>query len=470
MNSAIADIPLIGGWLPLVVDLLAAALVILLVVVLLVPGRTDGVRVARSRSRRALIALGGSAVGAAVGLFLCWLLSDQLDLFDVSLTPISRAWVTAAFAGVGLAVVTFLTVPRADAGSRRGVVGRRGGRTAAVAAAITAVLAGTLGVNADFGQYTTLGSLIDSSVAAPLSSQLLASQLVAAPGSSTSSSGAARPLWKEAVSIGMPAHGVVGAVTIPSTVSGFAARGAYVYLPPAALLPHPVALPVLIMLSGQPGSPSNVISSGQIASVFDDFAAKHGGLAPIVVAPDQLGAPNRNPMCVDGSLGASATYLTVDVPAWIRSHLTVQTSSAAWAIGGFSQGGTCSIQLGAAHPELFSSIVDISGQIAPKNGGVAQTTALGFGGDAAAYRAALPEAVLARNAPYLDTVAVFGVGQLDSRYGPVASRMTAAASAAGIRATEAVSPGTGHDWHTVQWVLKNALGPVYHQLGLVAAG
>jgi S-formylglutathione hydrolase FrmB len=172
-------------------------------------------------------------------------------------------------------------------------------------------------------------------------------------------------------------------------------------------------------------------------------------------------------MCVDGSLGASATYLTVDVPNWIRSHLTVQPSPDAWAIGGFSQGGTCSIQLGAAHPELFSAIIDISGQLAPKNGGLTQTIAVGFGGNAAAYRSALPEAVLARHAPYRGMVAVFGVGQLDARYGPVAARLSAAAAAAGVQATEQVSPGTGHDWHTVQWVLTHGLDAVYVRLGLL---
>lgn len=469
MKIAIDEISLIGGWLPPVADILAVGLAILVLILLVVPRAAGGVRPAHSRARRALIAVGAAAAGAAIGLFLSWLLSDQLDLFDVSLTPTSRAWVAAAFAGVGLAVAAFLVMPPAQPGTRRRLVGRTSGRIAAVAAVVAALLAGTLGVNADFGQYTTVGSLFDNSVAEPFPLQVLARQLVAAPGASATGSGPARPLWKDAAVSGMPAVGLVGAVKIPGTVSKFHARGAYVYLPPAALVPHPVALPVLIMLSGQPGSPANVISSGRIAAVFDAFAAHHGGLAPIVVAPDQLGAPNRNPMCVDGSLGASASYLTVDVPAWIRSHLTVQTTSQAWAIGGFSQGGTCSIQLGAAHPELFSSIVDISGQIAPKNGGVVQTTDLGFGGDSAAYRAALPQSVLARNAPYSHSVAVFGVGQLDTRYGPVAARMTAAASAAGILATEAISPGTGHDWHTVQWVLENALGSVYHQLGLVAA-
>jgi len=123
----------------------------------------------------------------------------------------------------------------------------------------------------------------------------------------------------------------------------------------------------------------------------------------------------------------------------------------------------------AARDKLGQEVIafDVSGQLAPKNGGLTQTIAVGFGGDAAAYRAALPEAVLARHAPYRGMVAVFGVGQLDARYGPVAARMSAAASAAGVQATEQVSPGTGHDWHTVQWVLTHGLGSVYVRLGLL---
>ena len=456
MNAAIADIRLTGGWLPVIVDLAAIVLTVLLVGLLALPVRRAGGLSARRRLRRTAFAAVGSLLGAAIGLLLCWLLSDQLNLFDVSLTPMSRAWVAGAFAVVGAASVALVGVGV----PRRGV---------AVAAAVMALAAATLGVNADFGQYTTIGSLTGASVAPHFPTQVLAEQRSGAPGATAPTADGAHSLWRNAVAIGMPARGLVGAVNIPSTVSHFAARAAYVYLPPAALAPNPVPLPVIIMLSGQPGSPSNVISSGQIASVLDAFAAAHDGLAPIVVVPDQLGAPVRNPMCVDSSLGASASYLTVDVPAWIRTHLTVESSPEAWGIGGFSQGGTCAIQLGAAHPELFSAIIDISGQLAPKNGGLAQTIALGFGGDAAAYHSALPETLLARNAPYRNMVAVFGVGQLDTRYGPIAAQVRAASEAAGIRSTLATSPGTGHDWHTVKWVLENALQPVYAQLGLVRA-
>ncbi|MEO6533252.1 MAG: alpha/beta hydrolase-fold protein [Pseudolysinimonas sp.] len=443
--------------MPVIVDL-AQLLLVAAVVVLALFGRRSrlGARDRRVRGRlgRGLIIAASALAGSLVGWASCWLLSDQWDLFDVSLTPVSRAWVAVAFAGVGVAVTG-----AALSGWRARIV--------ATAAVVASLMAGAIGVNADFGQYTTVGSLSDHQVAPPLPASLLALQAHAAPDrlghAAASATPSSRPQNGSGSSV---AHGVVGSVVIPATVSHFAARPAYIYLPPAALRAHPVPLPVIVMLSGQPGSPGTVISSGNIAAIFDSFARSHGGVAPIVVVADQLSAPQNNPMCVDGALGASESYLTVDVPNWIRSHLTVRTAAKDWAIAGFSQGGTCAIQLGSAHPGLFSDIIDVSGQLAPKNGGLHQTIALGFGGDANLYRASLPQTVLARRAPYLDSVAVFGVGQLDTRYGPVSVVMSASAGRAGIQTTRVVSPGTGHDWHTVQWVLKNELTPIYRHMGL----
>lgn len=444
MNT-IADVDIVGGWLPVVVGGLALAALVLALA-------------RRTSLRRGLVLLGSALAGAGVGLALCWILSDRLDLFEVSLSPVSRGWVAVAFAAVGLAIA---------AATRRGA----GRRAAAIAAIPLALLVGTIGVNADFGQYTTIGSLWDASAARPLPASVLAAQEAEAPGATASGAGvpdAAVPaLWKREDGGGMPSHGIVGRVEIPATVSHFAARAGYVYLPPAALVAHPVRLPVLIMLSGQPGGPDDVVQAGRLAQIMDARAAADHGLAPIVVVPDQLSAPAVNPMCVDSpGLGNSATYLTVDVPNWIRTHLAVQASPGAWAIGGFSQGGTCAIQLGAAHPELFSAIFDVSGQVAPKNGNLSHTIAVGFGGDAARYRAALPEALLAAHAPYRGEVAVFGSGQFDAKYGPGVDQMAAAARAAGIAVTRVVAPGTAHDWHTVQWVMSHAFGPIATHLGL----
>ena len=113
-------------------------------------------------------------------------------------------------------------------------------------------------------------------------------------------------------------------------------------------MPNPPALPVLVMLSGQPGSPENLFLAGHIDAELDAYARQHDGLAPIIVAPDQLSAPDVNPMCVDSAIGNSATYLTVDVPAWIRANLHVDDGPGGWGIGGFSQGAAAVAVLSAS--------------------------------------------------------------------------------------------------------------------------
>ena len=445
MPQWLADIAMTSGPVVVVTPVLALAATL--------------VALATYRLRAGAFAFGAGVAGAGIGLLAAWIVTGPLNLFDVTLSPVSMTWIGAAFGAIGIAIAALV-----QGGVRR--------RTAGAAAVVLALVAGAVGVNADFGQFATIGALADQPIARPLAGAVAAAQRAAAPGDAPlPAAELAQPaaaLWRSGAASAAPSHGVVARVEVPGRVSGFAARPAYVYLPPAALLPHPRRLPVLVMLSGQPGSPANVIQSGRIPEIMDAFARAHHGWAPLVVAPDQLGAPDRNPMCVDSPLGESARYLTVDVPGWIRNHLGVEPQPAAWAIGGFSQGGTCAIQLGSAHPEVFGALIDVAGQSAPANGNVRQTIARGFGGSAAAYRAALPTAVLMAHAPYHAEVAVFGSGALDARYGPRVDAVAAAARAAGMRVTRAVAPGTAHDWHTVQWVLASGSSSVWRRLGLEA--
>lgn len=441
MGPFLASIRVIGGPIPIVVEVLAlvAALWLLL-----------RRRPAGKRASWAVTVFGALIVGAMLGLAACWLIGDVANAFDVALSPTSRAWVAVAFAGIALAIVN---VPRSSAPRRVG----------AVASVLVFTLVGALGVNADFGQYPTLASILGTSSFPDLPATVLAAQR-AEIGTPT----AAGQLWNTWQSpTGMPAKGLVGAVTIPATTSHFAARSALVYLPPAALVAKPPTLPVLVMLSGQPGSPENVFVAGHLAKIVDKFAAQHEGLAPIIVVPDQLTAPEINPMCVDGPIGKSATYLTVDVPAWIRANLDVQSGPLAWGIGGFSQGGTCAIQLGAGHPEIFGSILDISGELEPKIGTPGVTIQKGFAGNVAAFKAAKPLAVIAQHKPYSDTVAVFASGSLDTKYTPWINTIAAAAKDAGMRTSMVSSPGTAHDWYTVRYVFEHGLPTIFEHLGLV---
>lgn len=444
MGPFLAAIQVIGGPIPLVIEILAAIAALFLAV---------RIRPRGSRLRWALITAAALVVGASIGLLACWLMGDVANLFDITLSPVTRTWIALAFAGIALAIVN---LPRS----------RPLRRAAAVASVLLFAIMGAIGVNADFGQYPTVASMLGMSRFADLPAGLLAAQ--AAANSTAPAPTAELALWQTWLApADLPSKGIVGAVAIPAPVSHFAARRAVVYLPPAALVANPPALPVLVMLSGQPGSPEHVFISGHLDQVIDRMAAANNGLAPIVVVPDQLSAPNINPMCVDGPIGNSATYLTVDVPAWVRANLHVQSVAAAWGIGGYSQGGTCAIQLGAGHPDLFGSIVDVSGELEPQIGSPETTIAKGFRGDAAAYTAAKPLALISRHGPFADTVAVFGAGQLDTKYTAWIATIATAAHSAGMHTIVISSPGTGHDWHTVRYVWEHGLSAVFAHMGLV---
>ncbi|MDM7890897.1 alpha/beta hydrolase [Curtobacterium caseinilyticum] len=438
MLHELLRIPITGTRLLVPVYLLAAALAAWVVF---------GPVHERHRLRRAAVRVGAVLVGAGVGLGVVWWTGDVQDDFGVQFTPVTRMWVALAFAGVALLLVVV-------------VQGGWLARILAVAAAGALVLSAGLGVNVDFGFYKDVEQAVATN---PYASRTL--PVTARPVSGHEVTAAH---WHAPV--GMPKDGETLSVRIPGTVSHFRARKAVVWLPPAARVAHPPRLPVLIALSGQPGQPADLFQTGDLGSFLDRYAAAHDGLAPVVVSPDQLGAPNRNPMCVDSRrLGRSATYVMTDTVQWIEHHLPVATGPSAWGIVGFSQGATCTMQFSTEHPDVFGTALAISSELAPVTGNAQTSTALAFGGSAAAYRAAAPVAVMAAHGQYHDHLTVFGYGQDDAPYRVSTETLHAAAVRAGMQTQVIVSPGSAHDWNTVRYVLANGLPAVLAHLGLPLA-
>lgn len=385
---------------------------------------------------------GAALLGAATGLVACWLVGDVWNVFGIQLTAVTRAWVAVAFAGTAAALAN--------------IVGSRWWRVVIACAAVPVfALTAAVGINIDFGAYPTAADALGISryqtLAVPASFHApgsandagLAADATAAPTDLLQSWRPDEPL---------PARGRVGQVDIPGTRSHFHGRPAVVYLPPAALVSNAPALPVIYAFAGQPGNPANMFSSGRIEDVLNAYAARHHGLAPIVVAPDQLGSPSRNPMCADSRLGNAATYLLTDVPRWIHTHLKAAAPGRAWGIVGFSEGGTCAIQFAAGEPDMFRTILDISGEVVPTVG--RNTVEIAFGGSQTAYDAIKPLRIMKQHAPYTDTVAMFAVGQNDAKYTARMHTVDAAARAAGMHTSELVSPGTAHDWNTVRYAIR----------------
>ncbi|GAA4668448.1 alpha/beta hydrolase [Frondihabitans cladoniiphilus] len=410
-------------------------------VALVVPAR-------KSRGMRIRL-LAFAAVGAALGVFLGWFLGDVLDIVGIPPTWVDRVWVAVVTAGIGLVVAACI-----DAPVRRRVLAGTG--------VVVIVLAGALAVNRDAGLFPEVGDALG----VPFVQPIVLPSLTAAERADTTPP----PRWNPPSDL--PRAGRYGSIAIPGHRSGFPARAGIVYLPPAALVSDAPALPVVVLLSGQgPGAaPANLVDAGRVASSLDALAARNDGLAPIVVIPDQLSLPANNPMCVDGPLGNSATYLTVDVPTWIRSHLHVATDPRDWAIGGFSQGGTCAIQLGSAHPTLYGSFIDVSGEKGPSLDSLQDTIDRGFSGSRAAYDQAQPLAILAAHGRYADSAAFFAVGASDSRYGPVLPVLSSAAREEGIDVTTVVIPHSGHDYATASKALALGLAWFEQRTRAIGAG
>lgn len=403
-----------------------------------------GPRRERHRLRRAAVRVGGAAVGAAVGLAAVWWTGDVQDDFGVQFTPVTRMWIAFAFAGVALLLVV-------------AVQGGWLARVLAVAAAGALVLSAGLGVNVDFGFYKNIEQAVATN---PYPTRDL--RTVDGTGSHLEVDAAD---WHAPA--GMPSKGETISVKIPGTVSHFRARKAVVWLPPAAQVADPPRLPVIVALSGQPGQPADMFQTGDLGSFLDRYAAAHHGLAPIVVSPDQLAAPNRNPMCVDSRrLGRSSTYVMTDTVHWIEHHLPVATGPGAWGILGFSQGATCTMQFSTEHPDVFGTALAISSELAPVTGNAHTSTELAFGGSTAAYRAAAPVAIMAAHGQYHDHLTVFGYGSMDAPYRASTETLHAAAVRAGMQTQVIVSPGSAHDWNTVRYVLAHGLPVVLAHLGL----
>ncbi len=160
-------------------------------------------------------------------------------------------------------------------------------------------------------------------------------------------------------------HGVVVPFTIPGVVSHFHARTAEVYLPPAYFGPDRQPLPVIELLHGTPGSPADWTRAIFADVVADAYAARHDGVAPILVMPDVNGGWSSDSECVDGTRGNAQTYLTVDVRNAVVARFHSRRDGGGWGIVGFSEGGMCALQIGLRHPAMYWAIGDYSGDPRP---------------------------------------------------------------------------------------------------------
>lgn len=255
----------------------------------------------------------------------------------------------------------------------------------------------------------------------------------------------------------------VGAlVTLPAPPM----RDAIVYVPPAYF--HGAELPVLVLLSGSPGNPSGWFGDGQADRALDDFQARHGGVAPIVVSADATGSTTGNPGCVNGPDYKVQTYLDTQLPELITQSFHVDQDQQDWTIGGLSYGGTCSLQVVANNPKAYGSFLDISGEPEPSLGSHEKTVNELFDGNEEAFQNVNAATLLTRAAgtdTYAGIAGRFYAGTRDEMASNALPHLNDLAQAAGMDTSYHPLPGA-HSYAVWRVALRQSLDFVAQRGGI----
>lgn len=252
-----------------------------------------------------------------------------------------------------------------------------------------------------------------------------------------------------------PTHGVLVDVAIPGAVSGFHARPARIWLPPGYLADPDRPRPVVELIGGTPSWTSDWTRSASVDRAADRLAGEHGGEAPVLVMVDANGSAFGDTECVDGPRGNAETYLTVDVPTYLRSHFQATLDRAGWGVAGYSEGGTCAVTLALRHRDVYAAFVDLAGDAHPSVGGHHHTVRALFGGSESAFVAHDPKALLAAST-YPDLAGWFGWGRADGEPRHDTAELAGLARTAGIDVEEQTCRG-GHDFGFVTSAFGRAL-------------
>ncbi|MDO5751898.1 esterase family protein [Arthrobacter sp.] len=450
----IHDLNLLNGPLPITFELLGAVSLAYLLV--------------RRSPRWWLFAAVSAVASLLISYAACWAVIHVLFWWPEDLPAavfLNVALILWALALGGTTALAGLRRRGPASGSRveegrsnRSRTSRRRRLLAVPTAAALLAVAG-LQLNAAFGEFPTVGSLLAPptvvSTAPPPAPQLLAAERFMKTSVSQR--------WNAPAQL--PSKGTVLSVPIPGKESGFKARNAIVYLPPAYHAAARPVLPVLVLVSGQPGSPESWLRSTALVADLDAYAAAHGGLAPLVVIPDPNGSEQGNTMCMDTSLGRADTYMASDVPAWIKTNLDADTNPAHWAVGGFSFGGTCSVQMVTRHPDTFETFMAISPEREPALASKRSVTVeRAFHGDVAAFDALVPLTLLAHKS-YPQIHGWFASGTEDATYSANVKVLQEAARKAGMTTQSVEFPG-GHSWSVASAALPQGFSFVFSRLGL----
>lgn len=175
---------------------------------------------------------------------------------------------------------------------------------------------------------------------------------------------------------GATQHGRLERVVLAGPSSGIR-RAGYVYLPHQYFEPQfaRTRFPVVELIHGSPGSPTNWLVQIDIAALMDRMISQNLA-GPMIVVMPAMNSSTGYEECVDAPHARDETYISQDVPRDVRARFRASTVAAEWGIAGYSSGGYCAANLALRDRGRYGAAGIIDGYFRPTDGPAA--AALGF--------------------------------------------------------------------------------------------
>jgi enterochelin esterase-like enzyme len=241
----------------------------------------------------------------------------------------------------------------------------------------------------------------------------------------------------------LPDHGATLEVPIPGKNLRITPRPAYVWVPPAWFGRTEPKLPVIVLMHGVPGQPSDWTRASYADATALAFAEQHHGIAPILVMPDINGSLDGDSECANSAIfGQVETYLSQTVPAFMRKNFNASTAPGSIAMAGLSEGGMCATTMALNNSKEIPVFASYSGDESPtyQSFNQQQTIQDLFGGSVATYNAHNPPYLL-RHQRYAGMSGWFEAGAQDAQSLAAARALAPLAATAGIDTCIATPPG-----------------------------
>jgi dienelactone hydrolase len=239
-------------------------------------------------------------------------------------------------------------------------------------------------------------------------------------------------------------------------------RPGLVYLPPQYFerrYAH-TRFPVVELLHGSPGKPSDWVLSLRLKQVADLLISRHL-MGPVILVMPTVNVGRRYLECLNVPGEPDDTYVSEDVPRDVRALLRASTDPAELGIGGYSSGGYCAANLALRHRQDFGAAAIMDGYFRPQDG----PARIDLGGKKAAMNANDPLRTAGLLPPDTTPMPAFW---LAAGTGARSDFVAAQAFAAAMQHLEQVSfgaePGAGHNFYAWAAALPSALTWFWQQL------